>query len=160
MLSVVTTNAYALRFDPETGTGFISKGEIQSGFGMTDAEVQEAFTKYPVRTVLSFSLYWDVLCLDGEQLYDMGYETTLRLNNELRTNPQGRVTGIELTGYQDENYEELIEGAIEGGPGSVCTNESEKSRTFKRIEYNNIELQFQGISKPGLSSASIYFDIH
>jgi|SRR5215217_966750 len=152
--------AYALRFDPETGTGFISKGEIQSGFDMTNAEVQEAFTKYPVVTVLSFSEFWDVLCLDGEQLHDVGGENTLQLSNELRTNPQAKVTGVELTGYEDENHEEIIEGIIEGGPGSVCTNDSEKSWTFKRIEYNNIELKFHGISKPGLSSASIYFDIN
>jgi hypothetical protein len=38
--------AYALRFDPETGIGFINKGELQRGFGMNDAELQENFSGY------------------------------------------------------------------------------------------------------------------
>jgi hypothetical protein len=71
--------------------------------------------------------------VDGEVLEHQGGEYGVALNNQPITNPQGKLIGIELTGYRD--HPDALNQLIKGGPGSVCTNETEKSWTLDEIDY-------------------------
>jgi hypothetical protein len=89
----LTASAQAVTFDPATGTGDVSKGEVQSGFGWNDPE----FQNYADRVTFRYRLVGRYVCPDGTR-------STLSTGRELiapvqKTNPNGHVQGFELTGW-------------------------------------------------------------
>lgn len=103
-----------LRFDPDTGTGFISKGKLQGAFKATEAQFQEAVNNGNILVSALAQITWSVECTEG--IIEAGGEFGTDLTYELVENNQGQVTGIELTGYEDPTDP----FGLEGGPGDVC----------------------------------------
>jgi len=108
--SFTTTVWAAVSFDPDNGTGFVGKGDIQTAFGWNNAQLQQNAEDVSFSTVKTAT--YDVVCqwvtgegTRGEKTHQVTQEETTEVNSDVvhktRTNPQSAVTGFQLTGFGD-----------------------------------------------------------
>ncbi|HEY0868258.1 MAG TPA: hypothetical protein VGE01_12805 [Fimbriimonas sp.] len=128
----------AVEFDPETGQGFVGKGDVQLAFGWNNADFQRnvgsvVFT-YESSSLVTGVCEWTTegngkeskthqkKITSGSAIYG-----TLKADQRVRN----QVTGIELTGYaanpivtegsdtyDNKNYPMVVGGPCPGNPGN------------------------------------------
>jgi hypothetical protein len=95
----------AASFDVVTGTGFVSKGDVQeafSAFGWNNADVQENATF--IHFTYAATWTYTVVCTGrtGGETYLIGGGAFGHVITQARTNPNGKVTGFNLLGWRTE----------------------------------------------------------
>jgi hypothetical protein len=108
-LALVSSVAVAaVTFDPETGTGFVGKGDVQLAFGWNDAALQakadgvtfsmEATTNY--EAVCTFTTGEGTL---GQKTHNVPHTSGISIDSSVssatRRGPVGQVTGFNLLGF-------------------------------------------------------------
>lgn len=114
-LSLACTAAFAaVTFDPATGTGFVGKGDVQDAFGWNNSALQSnagsvTFT-YGLKTTFDVTCEWETFTNssgNGQKesktvphVVTEGFNVNTRVTvgSATRLNPQGAVTGFNLTG--------------------------------------------------------------
>jgi hypothetical protein len=106
---VVTAGAaFAIvTFDPESGTGFVGKGDVQLAFGWNDKQLQQNASS--VTFSYDATENYEAVCTfitgegtRGEKTHNVARERSSQVNSvieyEKRTNPNSKITGFRLTG--------------------------------------------------------------
>lgn len=137
-LALATTSAAAaVVFDPDTGTGFVGKGDVQDAFGWNDAGLQLHATG--VTFTYGYTAEYEAVCTwttgegtRGQKTHNVTHseemEVSSTVNVALRRNPQSKVTGFNLTGFGDSFGSSgdvpVVGGACPGnqGHGGVWTS--------------------------------------
>lgn len=130
-LALASTAALAeVVFYPETGTGFVGKGDVQDAFGWNDAGLQ--LHADGVTFTYGYSAMYEAVCTfttgegtRGEKIHNVPHEEEMEVASDvivaLRRNPQSKVTGFNLTGFGDAFSESgelpVVGGACPGNQG-------------------------------------------
>ena len=124
-LALASTAALAeVVFYPETGTGFVGKGDVQDAFGWNDAGLQLRATG--VTFTFGYTAQYAAVCTwttgegtRGENTHHVTHKEEMEVASNvivaLRRNPQSMVTGFNLTGFGD-GFSEGGELPVVGGP--------------------------------------------
>jgi hypothetical protein len=108
-LALASSSALAeVVFDPNTGTGFVGKGDVQDAFGWNDAGLQLHATG--VTFSYGYTAVYEAVCTfttgegtRGEKTHNVPHSEEMDVASSvivaLRRNPQSKVTGFELTGF-------------------------------------------------------------
>jgi hypothetical protein len=104
--------ALAAKFDPETGTGFVGKGEVQGVFGWNNHQLQANADDVQFRAFSEVVTKISWKCTTSppsETTVELSQTTTTTIQGLLqtvaRTGPQGQNTGFNLVGYNGEPTE-------------------------------------------------------
>jgi len=100
----------AVVFDPETGTGFVGKGDVQTVLGLNNAQMQAqapnlVFTYETTDTYQVINAWATGNAVNPVSLnyHTATVTTSIGVNNSViydsRKNSQGQVTGFNMTGY-------------------------------------------------------------
>lgn len=114
-LALASTVALAaVTFDPATGTGFVGKGDVQLAFDWNNAALQAnagsvTFT-YGLKTTFNVTCEWETFTnssgngqkesktIEHVETEGFNINTRITVGSASRLNPQGAVTGFNLTG--------------------------------------------------------------
>jgi len=117
-------------FDPDSGTGFVGKGDVQDAFGWNDAGLQTHATG--VSFTYGYTSVYQAVCTfttgagtRGERTHKVPHSEEMNVSSavdvSLRRNPVSKVTGFNLIGFGDvfsESGEVPVVGApCPGNPG-------------------------------------------
>jgi len=111
VIAMVTPSLAMVEFDPETGTGFVGKGDVQSAFGWNNAALQRNVSEitftYNVVEVYNVTVEWDTTTGGKEPkiiTHSVVHERNTAVNSDVqfdaRTHKQ--VDGFVLTGFIGE----------------------------------------------------------
>lgn len=95
--------------DPSTGTGFVGKGDVQDTFGWNDDGLQANHTgvSFALRAESTSTTTWSCFNSKNQKTQDRESVATASTTGEVlhtaRTNPKGKVTGFELTGFGERS---------------------------------------------------------
>jgi hypothetical protein len=97
---VLSGVASATNFDLTSGTGFVSKGDVQDAMAWNDATFQQHASSVHFTYAAGWS--WEVVCTgaSGSQIYFQAGGIFASVEAEARTNPKGKVTGFDLVGFE------------------------------------------------------------
>jgi hypothetical protein len=128
----LSTGAFAaVTFDPETGTGFVGKGDVQSPFGWNNAKMQQRHDSitFTYGTVSSLKQ----ACKDqhGNPHEVVGYRVKVASvgSVEATSRPRGQLVGWDLTGFGGASIDEdagwtalntAMEATDGNNPGNGC----------------------------------------
>jgi hypothetical protein len=120
---MLSTAAAAVTFDPETGVGFVGKGDVQDVFGWNNMQLQDNAADVSF-TYVEQGVY-TVVCSRVHQV--QGYQEQTFNNREIgldsevefekRRNSQGQITGFSLIGFGEEV--QSSDACPEGWPDEV-----------------------------------------
>lgn len=134
-ISSIGAAGAAVTFDPATGTGFVGKGDVQMPFGWNDAALQAKATGvtfgYVSSTDDAYQVVcgWDTTSQGGgknstgpiikhhvqTKSANIGSSVTYDITKIDRKNPNGKVTGFQLTGKTGEVIDEAGSVPVVGG---------------------------------------------
>lgn len=102
-----STAAWALvTFDPDTGTGFVGKGDVQLAFGWNNAQLQSrasgvTFT-YQSSERFEYTCEWYTGPTHNRKRHEVDHKKTTSVHSTIaydaRKNSQGQITGFNLVG--------------------------------------------------------------
>jgi hypothetical protein len=101
--ALASISVYALQFNPDTGVGFVSKGEVQSAFGWNNAQLQQNASgiTFTYDSTQDYSAVCQFIATAGNevthQTITMHSAVIGNITYETRGNRQ--VTGFNLTGF-------------------------------------------------------------
>jgi hypothetical protein len=112
----------AVTFDPDTGTGFVGKGDVQLAFGWNNKEIQNnagAVTFQATSTEVT-EVSWECTNTNNEVIQERARTTTTETQGVVsvvtRDNKK-QVTGFNLTGYSGTPTES---STTDGPPVNSC----------------------------------------
>jgi hypothetical protein len=130
-VAVVTTAAYAATtFDPETGTGFVGKGDVQLLYGWNNKQLQENAESVQIRVNSEVVTEVSWICTNSSNQNTQVRERTTTTSTPGVVTTVGRernqITGFNLTGYSGTPAESTTtEGnqlnSCPSGPWSLTT---------------------------------------
>ena len=128
-LLATTGSALAtVNFDPETGTGYVDKADVQGAFGWKDQTFQANARKLEFRTVHLVSWTWE--CLIGGEA--VTFVTDQQFSREVDSTTVGTlvrknlvsVTGVTLTGFTASSDSGSPASCPSGDPVNVTSGTS------------------------------------
>lgn len=144
--SFTTTTAWAaVTFDPETGEGFVGKGDVQDAFGWNNAQLQQRASDVDFivesTATYEFDCVWQTGPAHNRQTHSVDRDATTEVNSDIAYDPrqvkgQKQITGFNLLGYGDTNAEDAPVN------GQLCSEiEGVDANPDSRVE--NVELVSQ-----------------
>lgn len=150
--------AHALQFNEETGEGFINRSELRKAlgvFGVSNQEFAEKVDNMEDTQVFRVFALADVSgtvgCLPPEPEITMHSTVEEEINFEIVRNNQGKLQGIELTGYVDgpnalENA--INEPPFNEHPGDFCNTDENGEFEWNTPILRNIGVAIIGLPGP------------
>lgn len=151
----VGTAAASATFDPDTGTGFVGKGDVQKVFGWNNQTLQSSAAGVAFAYSSETDTQYDVTCefdttTGGRtprivhhvinKKANVGSAVAYDVTKANRNNPRGDVTGFNLTGKANETTDEsgsvpVVGDPCPGGqPGlGLITDVAELSSTITQV---------------------------
>jgi len=106
VLAVISV--YALQFDPNTGVGFVSKGQVQSAFGWNNAQLQQNASgiTFTYDSTQDYEAVCQYFATNGSQVthVTVNMHTAVIGNITYETRGNRQVTGFNLTGYGSSQH--------------------------------------------------------
>jgi hypothetical protein len=131
-LALGATAAFAaVTYDPDTGTGFVGKGDVQTAFGWNNSQLQAN------ASTVTFSYNatdtYDAVCTfttgegtRGERTHNIDHTKSTVVNStvasQLRKNNQLDITGFNLTGKGATTTQGTVPVVGEACPGNLGTD--------------------------------------
>jgi hypothetical protein len=118
-------------FDPNTGTGFVGKGDVQLAFGWNNAALQTnaagvTFTYNVTNSYTAVCTWVTGEGTRGEQTHNVNHTKASSLVGNVIVDARTRtqITGFNLTGWMGDEPTETGETPVEGGacPGNPGTD--------------------------------------
>jgi hypothetical protein len=128
LAAVCAVAAAAVTFDPERGTGFVGKGDVQLAYGWNNAQLQAnaagvTFTYGHTETYTAVCSWITGEGTRGEQPHNVPHGRTVAVNATIAYDARTmrQITGFNLKGFGD-TYTEIgtvpvVGGACMGNPG-------------------------------------------
>ncbi len=122
-LGLMAPASAAVTFDPDTGTGFVGKGDVQTVLGWNDRQLQANADNVDFSATSTTVTEVSWVCTNDrnentqERQRTTTTETTGVVDTVARTNKNGSVTGFNLTGYQGTPE---TSSSTEGNPLNSC----------------------------------------
>ncbi|HZA52459.1 MAG TPA: hypothetical protein VE549_17060, partial [Myxococcaceae bacterium] len=116
------TAAYAaVTFDPETGTGFVGKGDVQLALGYNNALLQQNADTlvFEVERTVVTEVSWECTNDRNERIQERSRTTTTEIQAVLSSvaRERNQITGFFLTGYDGEP---TVTSTTDGPPVNSC----------------------------------------
>jgi hypothetical protein len=96
----------AITFNPETGAGFIGKGDVQLTYGWTNKQLQDNASKVQFRTFAETEVEYEWVCTQYQNngnvnTHEKASSTTTKINGVVSSvaRVKNQVTGFNLTKY-------------------------------------------------------------
>jgi hypothetical protein len=139
LFAAVGTASAAVDFDPENGTGFVGKGDVQLALGMNNAQIQNAALSLEFTLVEQeeFELACDKVT-PGTTIHQTRTKTS-EVNSAVEYDARTRrqVTGFILTGLGDETVQ--TEGSCPGGFTEISSTPVPNS-SFTELQVNGVTI--------------------
>lgn len=117
-------------FDPQTGTGFVGKGDVQLVFGFNNKALQDNAGKVQFRANSEeiTEVSWTCTNINNENIQERAETTTTTIEGVVSSvaRERNQVTGFNLTGYSGDRTESSETGgpplnSCPSGPWSLTT---------------------------------------
>lgn len=132
-VAAIATAAYAtVTFDPNTGTGFVGKGDLQLAFGWNNAAAQQnipsvTFTYASQETYTAVCTWTTGEGTNGERVHNVDHNKTVGVSGQVQysVRQHQQIDGIYLTGFTGTLSESgtvpVVGGPCPGNPGTDGT---------------------------------------
>ncbi|HEV2809392.1 MAG TPA: hypothetical protein VGV93_03205 [Acidimicrobiales bacterium] len=142
-ISSIGSAGAAVTFDPATGTGFVGKGDVQVPFGWNDAKLQQnaAGVSFDYSSTsddeYAVTCEWDtgnrkIVHHIQKKRATVGSTVAYDVTKVDRKNPNGKVTGFNLTGITKDSLEESSDGSVPV-VGQACPNTGNDAGTDSSV---------------------------
>jgi hypothetical protein len=151
--AIANTAAAEVKYDPEAGTGFVGKGEVQDAFAWNDAAFQQNASSIGFFYGASWS--YTVICTgaSGSQTYLVGGGVGIvEIDAEARTNPKGKVTGFNLLGYRSSPEQSEAPRV-----GDACGGGTIAPGMLTSVKFNDDRGDMLFVTAPNLGAPVIWF---
>jgi opacity protein-like surface antigen len=127
---IASSASAAVVFDPETGDGFVGKGDVQEAFGWNNKQLQDNAdaVQFKVESTVVTEVSWVCTNSNNEQAQPRARTTTTSVEGLVESVARERkqVTGFNLTGYEGEAEESSSTdgpalNSCPGGPWTLTT---------------------------------------
>jgi hypothetical protein len=106
LMLVATAAMAAVTFDPDTGEGFVGKGEVQTAFDWNNRQLQQNAdaVQFRVESEVVTEVSWICTNSNNQQTQERERTTTTSVQGVIDTigRERNQVTGFILTGYEGE----------------------------------------------------------
>lgn len=106
--ALAVISVYALQFDPNTGMGSISKGEVQSAFGWNNQQFQQSVPgiTFSYDSTQEYSAVCQFFATNGseETRSTITMHSVVNGNIQYETRGNRQVTGFNLTGFGTQTH--------------------------------------------------------
>lgn len=136
----------AVTFDPASGTGFVGKGDVQLPFNWNDSKLQQYASGVRFEYASSSDDEYAVTCewdtgnkkivhhIQNKRA-NVGSSIAYDVTKVDRKNPNGKITGFNLTGIDQASLVESSDGSVpvEGGPCPKTGNDAGTDNAVDKI---------------------------
>lgn len=153
-VALTGTATAAVTFDPATGNGFVGKGDVQVPFGWNDAKLQQYASgvsfEYESQSDDQYSVTceWDtgnkkIVHHIQTKRASVGSSVAYDVTKSDRKNPNGKITGFNLTGIDQATLSESSNGSVPVVGGS-CPETGSDEGTDNAVDktITDVELLF------------------
>lgn len=106
--TITTPAAYAYKFNENTYTGQVNRGELMKALDLSNTELRTLDTsQLEFVWATTTTLTWQCATTDGvvdDRVREHRSIDAQTINFEVNTNPQGQITSIDLTGKSNKHY--------------------------------------------------------
>lgn len=141
----------AVTFDPDTGTGFVGKGDVQLALGYNNKQLQDnaSSLQFQAKSTKVTEVSWTCTNDRNENTQERERTTTTTTQGVVSSiaRERNQITGFNLTGYQGETTSSTTEGnplnSCPSGPWTLTTpaGDPEVIDSTTVLTVNGVELQ-------------------
>jgi hypothetical protein len=121
VLGVIAIAFAAVNFDPETGTGFVGKGDVQLVLGWNNKQLQDGAgsVQFQASSVVVTEVSWICTNTNNENIQERARTTTATIQGVVShvARVKNQITGFNLTGYSGDPTES---STTDGPPVNSC----------------------------------------
>ncbi|HEX6282351.1 MAG TPA: hypothetical protein VFZ67_09005 [Nitrososphaera sp.] len=101
--SLIPAAQAAVTFDPETGEGFVGKGDVQTFFGWNNKQLQDNAQSIEFRAIVETENTWTCDRDAGPQTQERNNEVTSQQVVDTIARERNQITGFNLEGYTGDS---------------------------------------------------------